>query len=199
MKVPASTSRKAPLAPAFFFPSQFLFENSNGWHRAWCSVLHPRMECLALNAPSTDFFEKIEMEGVSRSCAPAGSLSIFDTEFPAVKSILGRIVHTNPVYAPTGLLAVPKVSPVPGSHPSGRLETPRAGKAGSRALPEPARHRGRLADRRLLPVASPRGPAPGAWPKGRLSGRPSPCLSAPDLARWDRLRTLGAALGRPQP
>lgn len=154
--------------------------------------------CLAFSECSIHC-EKTEMEGTSRPCAPTRSLPQIAIELPRIKSVLGRVrPHPNPVSP--GLAGSPQVSPVPGSHPSGRLETPRAaGKAGSHALPEPARHRGRLAGCRLLPVASPRGPAPGAWPKDRLSRRPSPCLSARDLALWDRLRTLRAALGRPQP
>lgn len=67
--------------------------------------------------------EKIKTEGESRPCAPTGSLLDIAFELPGVKSILGRSSeHLNPILP--RLAGGPQVSPVPGSHSSGRLETP---------------------------------------------------------------------------
>lgn len=182
MKVPASTSRKSPLGPPYF-PSRCLFGNFNGSHRAWRAALHPLQE----NRKGSDLPALLSRRFSARHSHSA-SWS---------QTTLGRRrPHPNPAFP--RLAGGPQLSPVPGGHPPGCVEAPRAGKAGSHALPEPARLGGRLAGRRLLPVASPRGPAPGAWPKGRLSGRPSPCVGGPGLARWDYLLwTRGAALRQP--
>lgn len=182
MKVPASKSRKAPLVPPLFF----LPCGSSG-----TSVAHTVPVALR-----SVHCRKTRKEVTSRPCPPSGSQSVPPTEHPRVKASW-KEGGSSLILPPPGLLAVPgcplcREATVPAALRSPAPER----RAATRCLA--ARRGGRLAGHRLLPVASPQGPALDAWPKGRLSGRPFHCVGSPGLPRWDCLRTRGAALRQPQ-
>lgn len=139
---------------------------------------------------------KTRKEVTSRPCPPSGSRSVPPTEHPRIKASW-KEGGSSLILPPPGLLAGPGCPLCPEVTVQAALRSPAPERRAATRC-QPARRGGRLAGCRLLPVASPRGPELGAWPKGCLSRRPFPCVGGLGLAKWDCLRTRGAALRQSQ-